>query len=168
MSRKKKSKSKKSKPATPRVDLDAPNEELEDQLLLVGNHLEEVRIWGHAGGGLVKIEMDGTMRVLQCQLDPELLEKKDRELIEDLLTSAFNDAADKVRQRIFTVLPSMLGTEEDFDLEEEPDIVEMAKAMAQDKDFMEQLGNPFVASFVEMLAALEDEEEEEPPPKRKK
>lgn len=164
---KKKSKSKKCNSAAnpPPVDLDAPNQELEEQLLEVGAQLEGVRIWGHAGGGLVKIEMDGMMHVLQCQLDPELLEKKDRELIEDLLTSAFNDAADKVRQYAFTFLPFTLADEEDI---EDADAFEAAKMLAQDKDFMEQLGDPFVASFIEMVAGLKDEQDEKPPPKRKK
>ncbi|HOM18182.1 MAG TPA: YbaB/EbfC family nucleoid-associated protein [Thermoguttaceae bacterium] len=167
---KSKSKSKKSRPVSPppRVDLDAPDDELEEQLLLVGGQLEKISVWGRSGGGLVKIEMDGMMCVRQCQLAPELLEKKDRELIEDLLVSAFNDAAVKVRQHIFSFLPSMLGEEEAEDVEEDVDIVEMAKAMAQDKDFMEQLGNPFVATFVEMLSALEDMEDEEPPAEGKK
>jgi DNA-binding YbaB/EbfC family protein len=157
-------------PPPPRLDLDAPQEEFAEQLDQMSDHLEQLRVWGHAGGGLVKIEMDGMMRVLRCQLAPELLEKKDRELIEDLVVSAVNDAASKARQQMFTILPSLLGTDTDTDdPEEEPDLIAMAKALSQDKDFknfMAQMGDPLISSFVEMLAALEEAEDEDGPPRR--
>lgn len=168
--KKKGSKSKKSaSPAPPlRVDLDAPPEDFSEQLAEMHRHLETQKVCGQAGGGLVKIEMDGMMRILRCQLAPELLEKKDRELIEDLLVSAFNDAAAKMREQVFMFLASTLPDEEDPEgLDEDPDLIEMAKALSENKDFMAQLGDPVVTSFVEMLAALEDLEDDEPPkPKR--
>jgi len=165
MSPKKKKKLKKSKPMAfpPEAAWEDPNGPLADQLQEMGDQLEQIRIWGHAGGGLVKVEMNGLMEVLRCQLAPELLEKKDRELIEDLLVSAFNDAGKKARERMFVLLLSQWGEAEQTKAEENLDI----QALSQDEDFMSQMGDPLAVAFMEMLASLEeDEDQEEPPPKR--
>jgi len=169
MARKKKqAPSKKSAPPAPppRVDLHTPQEEFAEQLEQMSRHLEQVHVWGHAGGGLVKIEMDGRLRVVRCQLAQELLEKKDRELIEDLVVSAVNDAADKARQQVFTFLPSLLADDTEDKTEAGEDLTEIAYALSQDKDFMSRVGDPMISAIVDTLAALtEEEDEEDLPPK---
>ena len=48
-----------------------------------------------AGGGLVKVTMNGRHVVKRIEIDPELL-KDDPEMIEDLLAAAINDAVSQV------------------------------------------------------------------------
>ncbi len=57
--------------------------------------IEDLVIDGQAGGGLVRVQMNGKYQVQHVTLDDELLE--DREMLEDLLAAAFNDAGQKVR-----------------------------------------------------------------------
>ena len=54
--------------------------------------LKEKRVTGIAGGGLVEVEANGASEVIAVRLDPELVAKGDREMLEDLLPAAFNDA----------------------------------------------------------------------------
>ncbi len=46
----------------------------------------------------MKVEVNGLGEVLRCQIDPELFGRGDRELIEDLLAAAANQAFTKGKQ----------------------------------------------------------------------
>lgn len=60
--------------------------------------LKSQRAKGTAGGGMVEIEVNGLQEVLACRIDPNLLEQNDRELLEDLITAAANQALTQARQ----------------------------------------------------------------------
>lgn len=53
--------------------------------------LETVEVTGAAGGGLVQVTMTARMLVRRVTLDPSLL-AEDRDMLEDLLAAAVNDA----------------------------------------------------------------------------
>ncbi|MEN9705691.1 MAG: hypothetical protein RLZZ393_1570 [Pseudomonadota bacterium] len=50
---------------------------------------------GEAGGGLVKVSMNGKHEVSRVQLDPAVM-GEDREVVEDLLAAAINDAVHRI------------------------------------------------------------------------
>lgn len=56
------------------------------------------RASGSAGGGMVEIEVNGLVEVLACRIDPKLIEQGDRELLEDLVATAVNQAVAKAKQ----------------------------------------------------------------------
>jgi DNA-binding YbaB/EbfC family protein len=58
--------------------------------------LKTKRAEGSAGGGLVKVEVNGLGEVLACRIDPTLA--GDREMIEDLLPAAVNQAQSKAKE----------------------------------------------------------------------
>ena len=64
----------------------------------VNQQLKEQRATGSAGADLVKVEMNGLGEVLQVKIDPSLVESGDREMIEDLLPAAINQANAKAKQ----------------------------------------------------------------------
>jgi hypothetical protein len=55
---------------------------------------------GDAGGGMVKAKVNGHMEVLRCEVSEELLKMNDREMLEDLIRGAINQAIHKVRQLV--------------------------------------------------------------------
>ncbi len=59
--------------------------------------LAEIEVTGSSGGGMVSIVMTCRHEVRRVMLSPELL-KDDREMVEDLITAALNDALKKVEQ----------------------------------------------------------------------
>ena len=59
--------------------------------------LKTKRATGSAGAGMVEVEINGGGEVLAVRIDPSLIEKQDREMIEDLLPGAFNDARQKAQ-----------------------------------------------------------------------
>ncbi|MGB1272471.1 MAG: YbaB/EbfC family nucleoid-associated protein, partial [Endozoicomonas sp.] len=52
---------------------------------------------GESGAGLVKVVMTGRHDVRKVEIDPSLLEE-DKEMLEDLLAAAVNDAVRKVEK----------------------------------------------------------------------
>jgi nucleoid-associated protein EbfC len=60
--------------------------------------LKTKRAEGSAGGGLVTVEVNGLGEVLACRIDPSLVTAGDRELLEDLLPAAVNQAVSKSKE----------------------------------------------------------------------
>lgn len=50
---------------------------------------------GKSGGGLVFIEMSGNGEMHKVNIDPTLLKEDEKEMLEDLLVAAYNDAKKK-------------------------------------------------------------------------
>jgi DNA-binding YbaB/EbfC family protein len=53
---------------------------------------------GDAGGGMVRVKVSGKQEVLSCTLSDEALRMNDREMLEDLIRAATNQALDRARQ----------------------------------------------------------------------
>jgi hypothetical protein len=56
----------------------------------------EMRVEGSAGGGMVIVTLDGQKNVLNLKLDPEVVNRDDVDMLQDLILAAFRDAATKV------------------------------------------------------------------------
>jgi DNA-binding YbaB/EbfC family protein len=60
------------------------------------DQLAQIEVEGQSGAGLVKVTMTCKNDVRRVQIDPSLLaEGEDKELLEDLVAAAFNDAVRK-------------------------------------------------------------------------
>ena len=66
-----------------------------------------IRVEGSAGGGMVNIKMDGHKNVLGVKIDPEVA--GDVEMLQDMVTAAFNEACKKVDQEAQSKMGGMLG-----------------------------------------------------------
>ncbi|WP_375327272.1 YbaB/EbfC family nucleoid-associated protein [Candidatus Tisiphia endosymbiont of Nemotelus uliginosus] len=53
---------------------------------------------GNAGGGLVQIVISGRGEARKALIDPSLLREIEKEMLEDLIIAAFNDAKSKADQ----------------------------------------------------------------------
>ena len=49
-----------------------------------------------AGGGMVKVEMDGQKQVRSLKIDPQVVDRNDVEMLQDLVLAAVNEAGRKV------------------------------------------------------------------------
>jgi len=68
------------------------------QMGQITEEMKKRRVTGTAGGGMVEIEVNGLMEVLRCSIDPSLSSQNDRELLEDLVVAAVNQAIAKGKQ----------------------------------------------------------------------
>jgi len=62
-----------------------------------------------AGGGMVKVEMDGQKQVRSIKIDPEVVNKDDVEMLQDLIVAAVNEAARKVDEEIQQKIGGLTG-----------------------------------------------------------
>ncbi len=79
------------------------------QMSQLTDEMKKRRVTGAAGGGMVEIEMNGVMDTLCCRIDPKLFEQNDRELIEDLVVAAVNQAIAKGKQMHAEAVREMTG-----------------------------------------------------------
>ena len=57
--------------------------------------LENKRVEGTSGGGMVKVVANGKQEILEIKIDPEVVNKEDVEMLEDLVLAAVNQAREK-------------------------------------------------------------------------
>ena len=57
--------------------------------------LRQQRATANAGGGMVEVEVNGLGEVLRLTIDPALIENNERDMIEDLIPAAVNQAIKK-------------------------------------------------------------------------
>ena len=73
-------------------------QEMTGKLQGLNEELKGERASGTAGGGLVTVEVNGLGEVLAVCLDPDLVQRADREMMEDLLPAAINEAQALAKQ----------------------------------------------------------------------
>lgn len=61
------------------------------------------------GGGMVELTMFGNKTVKSLVIKPEVIDPDDKEMLEDLIVSAFNDAIAKIDVAEKETMPSMPG-----------------------------------------------------------
>jgi len=62
--------------------------------------LAEMRVEGTSGGGMVTVTLDGTKSLMSVRIDPEVVNKEELEMLQDLILAAFNDAGAKVDEDV--------------------------------------------------------------------
>jgi nucleoid-associated protein EbfC len=58
------------------------------------DEIAALEVIGESGGGMVKVTMTGKHEVKRVQIEPQVA-SEDREMLEDLIAAAFNDALNK-------------------------------------------------------------------------
>jgi nucleoid-associated protein EbfC len=68
--------------------------------------IANIEVIGEAGGGMVKITMNGRHEVKRVQIESAVA-GEDREMLEDLIAAAANDAVHKVEARVQEKMASL-------------------------------------------------------------
>jgi nucleoid-associated protein EbfC len=71
--------------------------------------MNELSVEATAGGGMVRVVVNGHKHLQKLQIDPEVVSKDDIEMLQDLITAAVNDAHRKVDEQLKRQLGGMLG-----------------------------------------------------------
>jgi nucleoid-associated protein EbfC len=58
-------------------------------------NLDKLEVEGAAGGGLVKVRATAKGRIINIAIDDSLMQVSEKQMLEDLLAAAFNDARQK-------------------------------------------------------------------------
>jgi DNA-binding YbaB/EbfC family protein len=69
---------------------------MQDQLIKAQQELEAKQFEGTAGGGVVKVTLNGKKEMLGLNIQPEAVDVDDLEMLQDLIIAAYNEAQKQV------------------------------------------------------------------------
>ena len=75
----------------------AMQEQMQSKMAKIEEDLAGIEVEGQSGAGLVKVTMTGKMTVKRITIDPSLL-ADDKDMLEDLVAAAVNDAVRKAEK----------------------------------------------------------------------
>jgi DNA-binding YbaB/EbfC family protein len=93
--------------------------DMQEKMQSMQANLEELTVQGQAGGGMIKITLNGKGLVQKVEVDPSLLKEDETDIVEDLFAAAHNDAKHKLDAMIAEKtqgLMSGMGLPEGFKL----------------------------------------------------
>lgn len=82
---------------------------VQQRIAAMQEELAEKVVTGSAGGDMVKVEANGAQEILSVQIEDELLGSDDKELLQELIAAAVNDALTKSRELVTEELGKIAG-----------------------------------------------------------
>ncbi|QFT53734.1 MULTISPECIES: YbaB/EbfC family nucleoid-associated protein [Microbulbifer] len=82
--------------------------DMQEKMQKVQQELNELRVCGESGAGMVKVTMNGRHDVISVEIDPSLL-SEDKEMLEDLLAAAVNDAVRRAEEKAQELQKQQVG-----------------------------------------------------------
>jgi len=79
---------------------------MQEKMRLMQEQLASLEVEGQSGAGMVKVQMTCKYEVKRVTIDPSLV-GDDREMLEDLVAAAFNDASHRVEATIAEKMSGM-------------------------------------------------------------
>ena len=73
---------------------------LQEKLKELQNEAAEKTVEAQAGGGMVRVMVDGSMRVRKIEIDPSLASSGDKSMMEDLIVVAVNDGLRRAQELV--------------------------------------------------------------------
>ena len=71
---------------------------MQERLQKAQEEIAKMEVTGVAGAGLVKVTMNGAHEVRRVEIDDQVAGKEEKDLLEDLIAAAFNDAQRRVEE----------------------------------------------------------------------
>ena len=90
-------------------DLMKKAQKMQQDLAKAQEELANKIVEGSAGGGMVKVEMNGKNQIISLKIDKEVVDPEDVEMLEDLIMAAINEAQEKITQTSQDELSKLTG-----------------------------------------------------------
>jgi len=71
--------------------------------------MQSIRVDASAGGGIVKVAMNGLKEIVDLKIEPDIVKGGDVEMLQDLIVAAVNEASRKADESMKGKLGSKLG-----------------------------------------------------------
>ena len=84
-------------------------QKMQANLARVQEELKEKTVEGTAGGGVVKVTVNGHQEVLAVKIAPEAVDPDDVEMLQDLIIAAVNDAFRKCQEMVSQEMGMVTG-----------------------------------------------------------
>jgi DNA-binding YbaB/EbfC family protein len=73
-------------------------QQMQERMQKVQEEIANMEVTGESGAGMVKVTMTGSHSVRRVEIDDSLMED-DKDMLEDLIAAAFNDAARRAEEQ---------------------------------------------------------------------
>jgi DNA-binding YbaB/EbfC family protein len=83
--------------------------QLQSKMKEMQDQLDQIEVEGSAGGNMVTVRMTAKMELKSVSIDPSLMKSEEREVLEDLLVAAQNDARRKAEEAMQEQMKSITG-----------------------------------------------------------
>ncbi len=83
--------------------------QMQDKMAEMQDKLGDIEVEGQSGGGLVKVVMTCKSEVRKIDIDPSILVASEKEVTEDLIKAALNDAKSKADDKLADETQKMMG-----------------------------------------------------------
>jgi len=84
-------------------------QKLQERMNEMQARLAELEVEGLAGGGMVRVTMDGKGQMRAIRIDRSLMDPEEVEILEDLIVAATNDAKGKIEARVQEEMAKLTG-----------------------------------------------------------
>jgi DNA-binding YbaB/EbfC family protein len=74
-------------------------QKLQTEMAEAKNQLKSILVTAESGAGMVKVTASCDVRIRSIQIDPEIIDKNDPELLQDLVTAAVNLALHQAEEK---------------------------------------------------------------------
>ena len=81
-------------------------QKIQEQMGAFGEKLKTIIVSGSSGGGIVEIDINGKMEIMAVRISDEAMD--DREMLQDLIAAALNNAMEKIREEINREMGTMI------------------------------------------------------------
>jgi DNA-binding YbaB/EbfC family protein len=82
---------------------------LQQQMQELQEQVAQKKVQATAGGGMVTVEVNGRQELVFVKIDPEVINKDDAQMLEDLVLAACNEALRKSRELVQQELGKLTG-----------------------------------------------------------
>jgi DNA-binding YbaB/EbfC family protein len=82
---------------------------LQQQMQELQEQVAQKKVQATAGGGMVTVEANGRQELVSVRIDPEVINKDDAQMLEDLVLAACNEALRKARELVQQELGKLTG-----------------------------------------------------------
>lgn len=84
-------------------------QEIQARMTQIQEELGRKTVEASAGGGMVRVTVNGQMALCSIQLDPSVVDPKEKEMLEDLVLAAVNEGLRRAREMVAEEMSKVTG-----------------------------------------------------------
>lgn len=82
---------------------------MQEAIAKMQKELEHKTVEATSGGGMVKVEVNGHLRILSIEINEDIIEEGDKEIIEDLVLAAVNQGVEDAQKMMQDEMSKITG-----------------------------------------------------------
>ncbi len=84
-------------------------QKMQEDMQRIQEQLRNITVEGSAGGGMVKVTANCQNQIIDVEIEPEVIDSEDKEMLEDLIVAAVNQALENAAARSQEEMQKVMG-----------------------------------------------------------